>query len=57
MEFSEETKIIILETMRGFYGIDNYKWNHYKLPEGEVYEFPKVDKHIETICRYALYGD
>ena len=22
--------------MRQFYGTDNYEWNHYKLPKGEI---------------------
>ena len=35
--FPEETKIIIPERMHSFYGTDNYEWNPYKLPEGEVY--------------------
>ena len=30
--------------MRSFYGTDNYEWNYYKLPEGDVYEFPKEVK-------------
>ena len=33
--------------MRSFYGIDSYEWSHYKLPEGEVYEFPKVKKYMK----------
>ena len=47
VEFPKETKIIIPERMRSFYGTDNYEWNHYKLPDGEVYEFPKVGKYMK----------
>ena len=50
VEFPEETKIIIPERMRSFYGTDNYEWNYYKLPEGEVYRLPKVEVH-EIIFR------
>ena len=46
-EFPEETKIIIPERMRSFHGTDNYEWNHYKLPEGEVYKFPRVEKYMK----------
>ena len=46
-EFPEETKIIIPERMRSFYGTDDYEWNHYKLPEGEVYKFPKVGNYMK----------
>ena len=45
--FPEETKIILPERIQGFYGTNNYEWNHYKLPVGEVYEFPKVNKHMK----------
>ena len=46
-EFPEETKIIIPERMRSFYGTDDYEWIHYKLPEGEVYKFPKVENYMK----------
>ena len=44
VEFPEGTKIIIPESMRSFYGSEDYEWNYFKLPEGDVYEFPKEDK-------------
>ena len=47
VEFSEETKIIIPEKIRSFYGTEDHEWNHYKLPKGEVYEFPKVEKYMK----------
>ena len=47
VEFPEETKIMISERMRSFCGTDDYEWNHYKLPEGEVYKFPKVEKYMK----------
>ena len=50
VEFPEEAKIIIPERMRSFYGTDNYEWNYYKRPEGEVYRLPKVEVH-EIIFR------
>ena len=33
--------------MLSSYGTDNYEWNHYKLPEGKVYKFPKVEKYMK----------
>ena len=33
-------KIVTPERMSEFYGTDDYEWNHYKLPTGNVYEFP-----------------
>ena len=33
--------------MRSFYGNDNYKWDHYRLAEGEFYQFPKVEKYMK----------
>ena len=45
--FPEGTKIIISERMHLFYSTDNYEWNHYKLPKGDVYEFPKIDKDMK----------
>ena len=47
VEFPEETKMIIHERMRSFYGSDNYEWNYYKLPEGEVHKFSKVEKYMK----------
>ena len=54
VEFPEETKIIIPERTRFFYGIDNYEWDHYKLPEGEVYKFPKVKKYMKLFLDSLL---
>ena len=45
--FPEGTKIIISERMRLCAYTDNYEWNHYKLPKGDVYEFPKVNKDMK----------
>ena len=46
MDFLEDNMVILLEAMRNVYGADNYEWNHYKLPAGEIYEFPKVKNYI-----------
>ena len=54
VEFPKETKIIMPKRMHSFHDTDNYGWNHYKLPEGEVYEFPKVEKYmklfLDSLC-------
>ena len=51
VELPEEFKIIIPERMQDFYGTDNYEWNHYKLPEGEVYKFPRVNKYMKLFLK------
>ena len=69
MEFPEDTKIITPERMQAIYGTDNYEWNHYKLPTGQVYDFLKQEvfmkrfldtlymatKDNETINNFLLY--
>ena len=46
MDFLEDNMVILLEAMRNVYGADDYEWNHYKLPAGEIYEFPKVKNYL-----------
>ena len=55
VEFLEETKKTRPEGMHSFYGTDNYEWNHYKLPKGEVYEFPKVEKCMKSFLDNFLW--
>ena len=39
MDFPEDNMVILHEAMRNVYCTDDYGWNHYKLPTGEIYEF------------------
>ena len=41
IDFPEDNAIIIPEATRPFHGTDNYEWNHYKRPTGEVFEILK----------------
>ena len=40
-----DNKIDMSEKMKSVYGTDEYEWNHYKLPTGNVYEFLN-EKHF-----------
>ena len=47
MYFPEDNMVILPVAMRNVCGMDNYKWNHYKLPTGEIYEFPNTKLFIK----------
>ena len=54
---TDENKIVIPETMRQFYGTDNYEWNNYKLPKGEVCDFSErqiISTKFFTFVTYEL---
>ena len=34
--------VILPEATKNVYGLDDYEWNHYRLPTGEIYEFPNA---------------
>ena len=41
------------EAKRSVYGTDNYEWNHYKKPKGEVCDFSKHEYFFKKF-RYSL---
>ena len=47
----DENKIVIPEAMRQFYGTDNYEWNHYKLPKGEVCDFLRDESFLQNFLQ------
>ena len=42
---NNDNTVEIPDDMRSVYSTDNYEWNHYKLPTGNIYEFPN-EKHF-----------
>ena len=53
-EDSDEDEQMIPEGMLPVYGTDNYEWNHYEQPKGDVCEFRGDSSHLSFFL-YSLY--
>ena len=53
-EDSNEDEQMIPEGMLPVYGTDNYEWNHYEKPKGDVCEFRGDSSYLSSFL-YSLY--
>ena len=53
-EDSDEDEQMIPEGMLPVYGTDNYEWNHYEKPKGDVCEFRGDSSYLSSFL-YSLY--